>query len=645
MRPLLISFLLMISLCPGLFSQTLFSYGSEKVSKEEFLRAYNKNKNASVNQSTALREYLDLYIKFKLKVKAAQVMRLDTLPNLISEYKNFKTQIEESYMDDDKAVDDLVNEVFVRSQKDIHINHLFIQFNSNEPADTLKVYEMVQKANQMIRAGQTFQSIVQQLTQQGINATTGDLGFVTVLAVPYSLENIIYGLKKGGISEPYRARNGYYFFKNIEERKAVGKMKAAQILISLPEGADEQQRLRAKQVADSVYTALKAGASFEEMAKNVSNDKMSYMTGGVMPEFGAGKYTPGFEEQVFALNKDGDLTKPFLTPFGYHIVKRLSRIPVISDSKDATYLFTLKQKVKADSRNEVAQDKFNAQLLRNINYKRNPQLDYKKLIALTDSFISGPANKMAIGNISQKMTLHTFGKQIVPVGEWLNFARNYKAIAGEYNVVAYTLLLDKFVKQSATDYYRSKLENFNPEFNYQVQEFKDGNMLFEIMERNVWNKASADSIGLMNYYQQHKAKYIWEPSADAILITAATAKLAKEVSDMINKGQSTRQVLDKFTTQLQTDSGRYELSQIPVLEKTNFVTGLATAPMVNETDGTASFAVILKLYPGNQQRSFVESRGLIVNDYQAQLEEQWLTELRRKYPVKVNEQVFASLTK
>jgi peptidyl-prolyl cis-trans isomerase SurA len=293
----------------------------------------------------------------------------------------------------------------------------------------------------------------------------------------------------------------------------------------------------------------------------------------------------------------------------------------------------------------VAKDKFNRELLKLIGYKRNPKLNYQKLISLTDSFISGKENRTAIGDISQRTPLHSFGNEVVRVGEWLKFVRDYKATAGEYNIGTYSAVLDKFTAQSAVDYYRKRLDQFSPEYRYQVQEFKDGNVLFEVMERNVWNKASADSAGLLKYYQQHKSKYTWEPSADAYLITAPTKKLALEVSDLLHKGEKVKSVLDKYLNQVQYDSGRYELGQIPVLERTNFQPGLITAPVVNEADGSTSFAVILKLYPGNLQRTFEESRGLVINDYQSELEEKWIAELKKKYPVKVNEQVFASLTR
>ena len=188
-------FLILIFSCSSLviFSQTLFTYGGAPVTKDEFLRAYNKNKTTVTDKEKAFREYLDLYVRFKLKVKAAQDMHLDTLLTLKSDVQNFRSQIEDSYMDDQEEVTALVNEAFVRSQKDIHISHMFISFSKVQtPADTLKVFKAVQLAyNSLSKAHNSFGTVAAQLQQQGIAASSEDIGFITALSIPYDFENIV----------------------------------------------------------------------------------------------------------------------------------------------------------------------------------------------------------------------------------------------------------------------------------------------------------------------------------------------------------------------------------------------------------------------------------------------------------------------
>ena len=635
----------LISSTPVLFSQALFTYGNNNVSKEEFLRAYNKNKTVVPDKEKAMREYLDLYIKFKLKVKAAQDMQLDTLAALKSDLQNFRGQIEESYMNDQNELNALVDEAFLRSQKDIRVAHLFIPAGkSTNPADTLKWFKAVQAAYKDIsKENESFGIIASELLTQNIPAQSDNLGFITVFSLPYEYENIVYNLKPGQVSKPYRTKSGYHIFRNNEERKAVGKLKAAQIMFALQPDAPVAEQQRIARVADSVYRELKNGADFTEMAKNMSNDKMTYMSGGLIPEFGTGKFDPAYEEKAFSLKKNGDITPPFRSEFGYHIIKRLDRTPVPSTKSDANYMYALKQQVQQDTRISIAKAKFLKQVFARTGYKKNNVVNDKALMELTDSFVLSN-KKITIGNLSENTILHSFNNSTVKVGNWLQFVREYKSNANLYKGESNEELLQKYIALTANELYRKQLQNFDPEFKYQLEEFKDGNMLFEIMERNVWTKAAADTIGLQNYYDLHKSKYTWHPSADAILFSGANETAAKEAANEVVKGVEWRKVMENGAGQIQTDSGRYELTQIPVSTTVKLSEGTVTEPVVNAADGTASFVKVLHLYTGNQQRNFEEARGLVINDYQGYVEEKWITDLRRQYPVKINEAVFKSIS-
>lgn len=624
-------------------SQTVFTYGTEQVSKEEFLRAYNKNNTASINKSTALREYLDLYIKFKLKVKAAHDMRIDTLPNINSDLKNFRDQIEESYLNDEKEVNALIQEAFNRSQKDIHILHLFIPVEKSAgPADTLAIYKGAQEAYEALTKNASFDQVAQQLKNKAITASWEDAGFITVFSIPYEFENIVYQLRPGQVSKFYRFQNGYHLFKNIGEREAAGKIKAAQILIAEPPNADEAQKNTTLRIADSVYRMLRAGADFSETAKTFSSDKNTYMSGGVMPEFGTGKYDPAFENMAFALQKDNEITVPFHTAFGYHILKRLGRTPIPNDKNDAEYLSALKLQVQQDARISAAKEKFLAAVLKTLGYKENSTINKNALWRITDSFAMRN-KKISIPDINGKTVLFSFNDGKATVEDWLDFAKNYKNNPSLYREETYPELMQKYLSVTAFDNYRKKLDYYNIDFKYQLQEFKDGNMLFEVMERNVWSKASADSAGLVNFFNQNKARYNWKESADVILITCANERIATHTSEQLKAGKSWHQVVEENSSQVQADSGRYELSQIPVKPGSKLNAETLTEPLVNEADSTASFVRIIRLYPADQPRNFEEARGLVINDYQNFLEEKWVEQLKKKYPVKINESIFQSL--
>ncbi len=206
--------------------------------------------------------------------------------------------------------------------------------------------------------------------------------------------------------------------------------------------------------------------------------------------------------------------------------------------------------------------------------------------------------------------------------------------------------MNEFKQAVAFQYYRNHLEKYNDEFRYQINEFREGNLFFEIMQREIWNRSQVDSAALMDIYQKNKSKYTWRPSADAIIFFCAEESLCKTLREDVKKDPENWKTLTAtLGEKVLGDSSRYEFHQIPSAEKVTFKAGMTTTAYVNKEDNTASFAYIVKVYPQPGQRSFEEARGLLVNDYQVLLDEQWIEELKKKYPVKVNEEVLKSISK
>lgn len=209
----------------------------------------------------------------------------------------------------------------------------------------------------------------------------------------------------------------------------------------------------------------------------------------------------------------------------------------------------------------------------------------------------------------------------------------------------YPDLMDEFKKQVFYQYYRDHLEDFNEDFRQQMDEFRDGNLFFEIMQQEVWNKAQADSTALLSLYEKNKSRYNWKQSADAIIFFCTDEATAKTLSDQLRKNPAGwKTTVDAVSEKVVADSARYEWSQIPGLGQTPPKEGSVTPITVNTTDKTASFALINKVYLQPETRSFNEAKGLVMNDYQTLLEEDWIKDLKKKYPVKVDEKVLSGIT-
>jgi peptidyl-prolyl cis-trans isomerase SurA len=241
-----------------------------------------------------------------------------------------------------------------------------------------------------------------------------------------------------------------------------------------------------------------------------------------------------------------------------------------------------------------------------------------------------------------KKALITFSKGNVKGEDWLNYARDYKLNGEIYKGESNEQIWEKYKIAASIDYYRKHLEDYSAEFRYQLQEFKEGNLLFEIMERNVWSKASADTAGLRAYYEANAAQYKWAASADVLILNAVSEQLAKLAQDSLKAGKKWQDLIDINQGELQGDSARFEIAQIGGDE--NAPAG-SFSSVVRNADGTATFIQYFRHYPAGQQRSFEDARGMVINDYQNVLEKKWLAALKKKYPVRVNEVILKQIIK
>ena len=631
----------------AIHAQTLFTYGKNKVDAKEFLRAFNKNNmiSPSTNRSKAINDYLALYINSKLKIREAYARRYDTIPAIQGEVENLRLQIIDNYMNDPQAVEKLTHEAFIRSQKDIHLAHVFISFkNTSGVVDMAAADKKRDEVLKKITAGEDFFKVAAELSDDPSAKTNkGDIGFITVFTLPYFFENIAYTTAPGKISTPLRSKSGYHIFKNIEERPAIGKLKADQILLAFAPGTTDTEKMELKKRADSIYQLLKAGEDFGKLASQFSNDYITASAGGYIQPFGVGQYEPEFEKAAFALKKDGDITVPFLTTHGYHIIRRSGTIPIVKDSSDKVNWNDLKTRVNIPERTSASQKALVERIKKQAGFKIYP---YKEdvLQAYTDSIIN--RTKLGIGAQQDKNApLFKIGDSTLKVPDWIGYAQVFRFNAN--NTVKPTdELMEEFIQANVLQYYREHLEKYNEEFRNQMNEFKDGNLFFEIMQREIWNTAQSDSIGLRRHYEKNKAKYNWKPSADAVIFYCNDEITAEELYKAVKeKPTEWSAIVSQYEEKASADSSRNELANIPGKTKVAFTEGMVTTPLVNPNDKSASFAYIIKIYNNTSPRNFEEAKGLVINDYQTLLDEKWIAQLKKKYPVVVNQAVLQSILK
>lgn len=584
-------------------AQTIFTIGNTKITKQEITEAYNRNRTGD-NDTTSLKSYADLFLNYKLKVKEARALHLDTLPLLVADVQNFKRQLSENYMTDEEETNKLLNEAMRRSAKDIHVVYFKADYKSFN--DTISATKAITTAEELLKTSTDYNKIA-----QATGLKFSDAGYLTVFSVPYNFENLIYSLSTnevGRLSTP----SGIFLFKVIDSRDDIGVWKIAQILIAVEPGVNDDSNQ--KQRADSIYNLLNAGMPFDEAALKFSDDRYSYSVGGELPETRSGVNSQAFEKAMLSLKKDGDISKPVRTKYGYHIIKRLQVYP--SESY-------VKQQLFKDDRIKASVDKFNE----GISKITNPQI-------IKNPSLFGYADSLDLPAKIRNKALLRYNKKTVTIGDWIDYYRNNnpnKDISKEE-------LWKKFIVFSNREYYRSNLEDFNRDFKSRINEFEEGNLLFEIMERKVWEKANADSVGLKKYYDDHKQNYVWEKSAELITFSSEDMNALSMLHDKMETGDK----VEFISKNIHSDTSRVELTQLTAIAESELIAG-KVLPLQSPGEGEGTFTVVQKIIPAGGIKSFDDARGEVVNDYQLKLEKEWVEYLRKKYNAVIVESEYSKL--
>ena len=617
---------------------------NKKISKHEFLQIYLKNNQKPKFDKQSIDEYLELYKKFKLKVLEAEFQGYDTLPKLKKELLGYRKSLSTPYLIDKQENIKVVEEAYKRLQKEVKASHILIRLDQNaNPEDTMKAYAKIASIRKRIENGEDFSKIAKEVSEDPSAVTNGgDLGYFTAFQMVFPFEEAAYNTNVGQLSTIVRTRFGYHILKIADQRSARGILKTAHIMIAVKRDGNSADIEAAKKKIDEIYAKLVGGEKFEDLAANFSDDPGSSEKGGKLPEFGSGTTTrmvPEFEDAAFLLNKDGDFSKPIQTDFGYHIIKRLELSPLASFE---TMKKELQSKVNRDDRSKKTQTALINKLKIEYNYSDNSKKGLKWFVKHIDSnYFKGKwtASKLKKNNVlftlkGQNFTQKQFADYIIS---------NYRVpktdakdlINKQYNA---------WVSSEILKYEDTQLETKYPEFKALMQEYHDGVLLYEIMTDKVWNKANKDTIGLKNFYENHKANYQWKDRIDAMVYECLDKNIANQVIKMLkNDTITSKHIIEKLNEKselnLKVKTNKYEINEISYLKGRTFKKG--TNPSY-EFGGKYYVIKVNELIPAGP-KLLIDAKGIITSDYQNYLEQEWLKELTMKYPFKINEKIIYSL--
>lgn len=619
----------------------IFTIGNDEVREDEFLRQLNKNRKDKVKPSEAeIREYLDLYVNFKLKVKEALAMRLDTNPSFRSELAGYRKQLATPYLNDKKVTEGLMQEAYERMKTEVNASHILINVSPNaSPKDTLAAWNKISDLRRRALKGESFDSLASKHSEDPSAVKNfGKLGWFTVFQMVYPFENVAYSLNKGEISMPFRTQFGYHIMQVNNKRPARGEVKVQHIMVRTGYGATEETYKNAKERIEAAYKELNAGISFDSIVEKYSQDDGSKGANGLMNWMASlSGYPDEFKDVCFGL-KPGQVSKPFSTDYGWHIVKYNDFRP-LGEYKELQDI--IKNKVTRDSRSEGSKTAVIVRVKKENNYKENIVNLNEFVSKLDTSFLSGnwsftpqasPKVLFTVGN--QTFTTNDFGKYLE--------ANQEPVEKGSAAMVAKNVF-NTWANEKCLAYEESILETKYADFKNIMNEYHDGILLFDLTDRKVWNKASTDTLGLESFYSTAKGKYMWKERVNYQVYTCLDAKTKAAAMKMFNAGKTDAEVFKKLNKKIKNAV----IAKDYKVEKTD-----ATAAKLWDKKGVVDitdldvnrFYYVLGII-SPEPKTLKEARGLVTSDYQEFLMAEWVKELRTKYPLSINEAALLNLTK
>ncbi len=624
--------------------QTVLTIDGETVSLEEFETIFKKNNRDSVITPAALDEYMKLYINFRLKVAEAKKLGLDTVAKFKNELAGYRTQLARPYLVDASMLDGLVQEGYNRLKEEVHGYHILVKCDpSAAPSDTARAYQKILQLRNEVLAGKTsFEEIAKRSSEDpSAKDNGGDLGYFTAFQMVYPFETAAYQTKKGEVSMPVRTKYGFHIVKVTDRRPARGEIRVAHIMVR--DKSEDTNYSKSK--IDEVYNKLKAGEkTFEELAGQYSEDGSSAKKGGELPWFGINKMVMEFEDSSFALKHNGDISKPFRTSYGWHIVKRLDYKPLASYEQLEK---EIRGKVQKDSRAEKTKNAFLNKLKSEYSYAQNDVL-LEKLIAAADSNVFNgqwkPKKKLTKGSLITLNSQTIKGSDFV---QYLNKKKSNRTKISPFDYVSNEF--KNFSNEQVLKFEDSQLESKYPAFRMLMNEYRDGILLFELTDQKVWSKAVKDTAGLRVFHEQRKNNYMWPDRAQIAVFTCENANYSKTVREMLTSGDYPIEAIESEVNgdelpHVLYDTGIYSEEDRPLLKMMDWKGNGKMNDKDLDVNGKFVVIKVIDFIPAGPKK-LTEARGVITSDYQNYLEESWIESLKKDKEGKIiiNKEILYSI--
>jgi len=623
--------------------KTLLSINGQEVKVSEFVNVYEKNLDLVQDpEQKKIDNYLPLFVSYKSKLMQAKELGLDTMQAYTKELAGYRKDLAAPYFKDPKEEEKLIKEAWERSRYELNVSHILLQISEDAaPADTLAKYKKLVSIKKEIESGKiSFADAAKKYSEGPSNVKGGELGWMTVFQMVYPFESGAYNTPVGKISNPVRSSFGYHLIKVNDKRDSKGKVQIAHIFLrGVPgEKADSISQVN-KALMDTIYTQIKGGKEFADMARRYSDDKRSGMNGGALPILGSGKLMPQMDELAFSLD-EGEVSEPFESNYGWHILTVIKKYPIASyeDSKEE-----ISKDLSKDNRSKYIKKSVINHLYSKYSIKENNRLFNSIHSKIDTSYLK---NTAAIEISKIKGTILTIESRKIPASDYIKFLNDNPVDSRNKFSLKYVLQQKRkdFVESEVLKYYDENLENEFPQFKDVMTNYREGILIYNLMNMKIWDKSFTDTIGIEAFYQKNKANYMWPERADLVVAKCFNEKAAKKTLRYMKRGKSQEYIERKINKDAQVgvtfQSGIITPKNDVLPEGFEWKKGLSKIYKKSDTN----FVIVdVKRFVEPQIKTLEETKNKVRTDYQNYLEQKWNDELKNNYKVVVDQEVLNSV--
>lgn len=623
----------------------LINIDDEPIFPDEFLQTLSKNqhlKNAKDPLSeTVFEQNFELFLQYKLKVKEAEKRGMDQTEEFKNEFNIIKEDLKKPYLIKNSIQEGELRKAYSRMHEIVIASHILTEFPSNaSQADSLAVLSMADNLKEKAQNGADFNELAFEYSDDpSAKSNKGNLGYFTALQMVYPFEDAAFGLKPGQISDPVLTDFGYHIIKLEDRRPNPGEIRVSHILVTA-DPTEPVSEIRAKRKIADIYTALQNKEnSWEEVTLTYSEDQGTKNKGGKLPWFGVGAIVPEFEKAAFSLTGIGEISAPVKTPYGYHII-RLDEIKPLSSYEEMEA--AIKSKILRDSRSTLIQSQVLAMQMERYGFSENDSLIKQLEPVINEEF---PADLEEIHKTLHQKELLDRNLMIIhddsiKVQAFIDFIKEDQEIvqAGPGNI--FTPWYNKFKEISLNQTEENDLLSNNEEYRSLAREYKEGILLFSLMNELVWQKALMDSLGQLAYYEEHSARYQWPERVQALIVRMAKDEHIDKVRRFIAdkpyknnlKPRLEDQFLNDFPMLFTLEENLFVIEEHPILEKIDI--SQKYHELIHGED--THFLVLGDRVPAGP-KMFEETKGKVIQDYQKHLDSALVNSLKDNYTIHINE--------